>query len=69
MVMLLFTEEVFIRQDLQGEVTWKGTYGKKVSIILKTSKRTVFHVTIVQQVITYDFGASWHDTIQVCIVL
>jgi hypothetical protein len=59
-----------VRQDLQGKITWTDVNGKKVSVILKTSKPTVFDLTFLELSSTYPDESTdgWSDTIQVCIV-
>jgi hypothetical protein len=49
-------------------ITWSADLGKKVSVILKTSKATEFEVTFLQQVNSNQYGLPWSDIIQVRIV-
>jgi hypothetical protein len=65
---LFSSDEVYVRQDLQGEITWSADLGKKVSVILKTSKATEFEVTFLQQMTSNQYDSSWSDIIQVRIV-
>ena len=64
-----YTDAIYVRQDLQGTIRWTEVVGKKVIVILKTSKATVFEITI-QELEHPPYAVSrWQDVIQVCSVV
>jgi hypothetical protein len=63
------TDAVYVRQDLQGTITWAEVDGKDVTVILKTSKATEFELTFWERKLsTYSGSSYWNDDIQVCSV-
>lgn len=65
---LLSLDEVYIREDLHGEIIWSNVSGKTISAILRTSKATEFHIRYLQRKLPYDGGYLWFDRIKVCII-